>query len=642
MSIDLEQFHQAFFEEAFGGLDQAEDDLLALEKGGDGKALIDSSFRAVHSIKGSAGTLGFHHIEQSSHRLEACFEDLRQRSLNGSLSISDAGFNALLGALDLIRNQVQSSKLGVATVADSQIEETLGQLAILAPTATTLNSYRILFRPTSALLDSGNDPLRYIDSLSLMGTVECTPMWSATTFTPAQSQAQCFLSWEIILATEKSKAQIESLFSWVDDMCELSVERIEPRLPAKTQSNLRTKVPETITAPVRGLQVSFQKVDQLLAQLSELSLSHAQLASKQLKVVGVGALDELFQRLERQTKHLQDTIVSMRMAPISTLFSRFERVVRDIQTEQGKQIELHIHGEQQELDSVLIEQLIDPITHLVRNALDHGVELPALREQRGKSATAQLHLRAYQQDNQFVISIEDDGNGLHIEKIRAHAISRGLAKETDQLADAKWARMIFAPGFSTANQVNQWSGRGVGLDAVATTLEKLQAQLYVHSIPGHSTSFVIHLPLTIAVTDALLVRIGNDTYAIALTAVAHCVRTGLNDWEMLPGEVPHFKYQNALIPFESLHTILGSQHSPRSSDTITGVVLQANGRKCLLGVDEILGQRQIVIRSLEKNFRRLKYIASATHFGEDEIVFVLDQQAIISAQYNQIQTEKTQ
>jgi two-component system, chemotaxis family, sensor kinase CheA len=651
MSIDLSQFNDAFFEEALGYLDQAEDDLLRLEKAplnpDDCKTTIDSAFRAIHSIKGSAGSLGFLEIDRLSHALETVLELFRQQAdpagkatTKVDLSIGADTFDLLLSSVDLLRVQISSAQSKSGDVSPSRVNALIAKLEHVnsASTSDSSNTFDIRFVPSQAMLDSGNEPLRYIDTLAALGSQTVKAYWD-------DSQPDCRLSWEITLKTNRSILEIEAVFEWIEDVCQFSVN--VHGVSQETKAHRTTDVVE-IDAPiamattiakeasakqVRTIQVRPERIDELMGALGELAIYQAEIENKLQSQNTNQETSELFVRLARQTSGLQDAIMAMRMSPIHHLFSRFERTVRDAQVELGKEVHLMVEGENAELDSSLIERLIDPLTHLIRNALDHGVETPDFRESIGKPRSAKLTLKANQHSNAFLISIEDDGKGFDIEAIKQRAIEKQIAKETDTKTDSQWANMIFMPGFSTTTQVSRWSGRGVGLDVVLKEIEKIKGQLDIHSSPGVGTRFVISIPLTLALSDALIIRSGDDHYAVILTAVKECIQATASRIETLPNQQQLYRLRDELLPYAALPDLMSGEvpSSGKTEEHFPAIVVRSGQHAALLQVSEIIGQRQIVIKSHEKNLGTVKYCESATVLPNGTVAFVLNANTIVRA-----------
>jgi two-component system, chemotaxis family, sensor kinase CheA len=644
MSIDLSQFHEAFFEEALISLDQAEDDLLLIEKGNATRENVDSAFRAIHSIKGSAGSLGFMQMGELAHELESVLDELRSAELDASALANDEQISVLLAALDLLRSQVGNAQRKNGDVAQTRVNALIQKLRSYArlndelirdfddepfqsesDVVPTLAIFRIRFQPTPAMLNCGNDPLRYVDSIAQMGSTQVTAFWD-----PREGpENSCQLSWSIELETTKNITEVTELFSWIEDICVVKIDQInkhqEALVPRRRSSDIVEETQTPSPRSTRSIQVQSEKIDALLNQLGELAIAQSDI---EIKMVGQETAD-LFARLTRQTSQLQDAILAMRMSPIKILFRRFERVVRDAEIELGKQVQLSIEGDENQLDSSIIERLIDPLTHLIRNALDHGIELPETRIAKGKPPFANLRLIAEQKSSVFVIRIEDDGNGLSIDSIRQKAIEKGLANETDTKSPSQWAQMIFKAGFSTASAVSQWSGRGVGLDAVAAALKQLNGRIELNTTPGKGTSIAIILPLTLAISEALIVEVAGERYALPMSSVTECLFSNTLALAKLPNQQMLFSRRGKMLPFATLANLMQLDDLKANESSFSAVSITNGNDEAVLRVGQILGQRQIVIKSISKNLGSAKYCSSATLLGDSQVVFVLDSAEII-------------
>jgi two-component system, chemotaxis family, sensor kinase CheA len=682
MSIDLSQFHSAFFDEALESLDQAEEALLCIEKQVQTGENINAAFRAIHSIKGSAGTLGFDQMTGFAHDLETVLETYRRSSDTDHLRLNDEHISLFLSALDLLRSMVGSAQQKQGNVSAQRVSvlsRKLNQIQgdLDAHDARSnlsgaddslpprLHKLALTFRPHPGMRSCGNDPLRYLDALAAQGTLKTTALWNANEVFSWVNQGvghtnePNFLHWSAILQTSRSAQEIRTIFEWIEDLCDLEIvetsEDADTDLDAKcttgpfsdpleelelegptsaldralyqSTDSLRNDTPALQVErrrEQRAIQVPSEKIDLLLGHLADLAIFQGELESKVLDQEVI----ELFERLGRQTRQLQDAILSMRMSPIATLFKRFERVVRDAEVELGKRVQVVIEGEQSELDSNIIERLIDPVTHLIRNALDHGLESASERADLGKPEIATLLLQAEQRGASFVLHIEEDGRGFDIRAIRAKAIQKGLANEQTERSDAQWAELIFSPGFSTAAQVNHWSGRGVGLDAVAEAIKSLNGDLQVHSTPGRGTRFSIVLPLTLALTDALIVECDDEQYAILISSIAECIQLRPADLQELPNGQKLLPLRTQLIPYALLGELMATLPLQPRPETLLGIVLRNGEDLSLLGVDRIIGQKQVVIKNIERNLGPAKYCQSATVLSAGKITFVLDSAAL--------------
>jgi two-component system, chemotaxis family, sensor kinase CheA len=679
MSIDLSHFHGAFFEEALDSLDQAECALLCLEKQQDIASNIDATFRSIHSIKGSAGTLGFEQIANFSHHLEAVLETYRGLDSCANLNVQGRHISLIFACLDLLRAMVANAQQKQGEVSPSRVhalklklDDLQIELDAFKPSGSSgsvpkdssplyASEFTIAFRPHPEMLSCGNDPLRYLDALAGLGAMHAKAHWEQEDLLDAIKKGSeklnesCVLHWTITLETTLAEQEVRSVFEWVEDICDLQISAakmlsgsqlsqqlsggpLADPLEDKLSLPLTDDLDRLLDANVltvgshqaeyetgrkreqRSIQVSTEKIDDLLGHLADLAMFQVDLEAKTSNQETL----ELFNRLARQTRQLQDAILAMRMSPIATLFKRFERVIRDAELDLGKRVKVNIEGENTELDSSIIERLIDPVTHLIRNALGHGIELPGERRTLGKPEIATLSLHAEQRGSRFVLTIEDDGRGLDIQAIRAKAIEKGLAHERSIRTDEQWAELIFSPGFSTINKATQWSGRGVGLDAVVAAIKSLRGELSVRSVAGEGTRFAIFLPLTLALADALVVECDGEQYALVLSSIGECIQTDRENFRELPNGQKLYQLREKLLPYANLGELMEISQSETQAREPLGIVIGSAEAACLIFVSRIVGERQIVVKNIEKNLGATKFYQSATIIGEGKVVFVLD------------------
>jgi two-component system, chemotaxis family, sensor kinase CheA len=646
------RFHAAFFEEALAGLDQAEADLILFEKRAASRDTIDSSFRAIHSVKGSAGSLGFEQITLVAHELEALLETYRSLSSEQAFLPSDEHVSVMLSALDLLRTQIVNAQLKQGDVSSSRVSamtQKLKRVQAELELSPLTHTFRIVFKPSPEMIQCGNDPLRYIDALAKLGQVTSQALWDDQPFNTAASEPPLFqtigeprshLSWVLSLDTERSQQEVLDLFEWVQDLCQITIALSETCDAGQSEADAATVKPELSSDSLelvsiaqaqgsrraqRAIQVPSEKIDHLLDQLADLAAFQYEMESLLAHQAG----HDLFQRLTRQTRSLQDAILAMRMSPIASLCKRFERVVRDAEIDLGKTVNVQFEGETHELDSSIIERLIDPVTHLIRNALDHGIETPAQRRQVGKPEEASIRLSAEQRANSFILHIEDDGAGIPVEAIRAKAVQKGFATPDSRFTDARWLEFIFAPGFSTATTSSQWSGRGVGLDAVLKAIEDLNGQILLQTTPGKGTKFSIELPLTLALTDALIVEVGSEQYAIALGSVFECLDAHSSAIKELPNGQLFYRLRGNLLPFAKLADLMMIDIAAPDTTRFVAIALQHGEDSCVLKVSRIVGQKQIVIKNIAKNLGKARHCQSATVLGDGKVIFVLDASSVL-------------
>jgi two-component system, chemotaxis family, sensor kinase CheA len=385
-----------------------------------------------------------------------------------------------------------------------------------------------------------------------------------------------------------------------------------------------------------SIRVSTQKIDELMNIVGELVIVQAMLNEQALELTGPGG--EPFRsgvaQLERNTRELQESVMRARMLPISFVFCRFQRLARDLAQRLGKQIDLKVSGENTEIDKTMLEKIGDPLTHLVRNSIDHGVELPEIRLQAGKPAVGTVHLEAYHRGGNIAVEVTDDGAGLDKDRILAKARSRGLVGPNQSLTDHEIHELIFAPGLSTADKATDVSGRGVGMDVVRRNVQELGGKVEIRSERGRGSRFTITLPLTLAIVEGLSARIGSETYIVPLGSIIESVQLTCASASLLPGCEEVFPFRGDYLPVLRLHNLFGVE--PRSRLLHEGliVVAEGEGRRIGLFVDDLLGQQQVVIKSLQTNYRRVPGVSGATILGDGSVALILDLPGIIRATSN--------
>ncbi len=717
----------AFAEEATELLEQSESILLRLEDEPDNYELINDLFRAVHTIKGSAGIFGFSDVVSFTHVAESVMGMLRDKEL----SLNEDLMSLLLDSRDqtnrLVRQAIDNPDDPLPESVRQISDDLLAQLQQhLDGKVTTSQPDTIQSEPVNAMasdqvqvssdychisirfdpsvLTDGMDPLSFFRYLSTVGDI--VSMTTLTTDLPSITEMNpesCYLGFEIDLKTSASKTEIAEVFEFVQDDCQLHI--LPPRsqiadytmmidaLPEENmaigeilvatgaltteelQEALEYQVEHTITRAIddnesntaqevvskpqlgsvlvnkgmtdtrvvdaavekqqrvkeankaaqQSVRVNATKLGDLINLVGELVISsaHTELKAKQTEQT---ELLETVEHLSRLVEEIRDATLSLRMVQIGDTFNRFKRVVRDISKDLNKKIDLKISGGDTELDKTVVEKISDPLMHLIRNALDHGVETPDVRVAQGKTETATVNLDAYHDSGSIVIRISDDGYGLDPEKLIAKAVENEVITANQQLTAAEINHLIFAPGFSTAETVTNISGRGVGMDVVNKNIDALRGQIAVDSTLGEGTSFTIRLPLTLAIIDGFQVQIGKSSYVIPLDLVEECIELEERNTE---GE--YINLRGEVMPYLHLSEVFGeNSESSRKKRRGNIVVVQHAGHKTGLVVDELLGEHQTVIKPLGQIFQNLKGISGATILGSGEVAMILDVPALLS------------
>ncbi len=647
MSLDLSRFHATFFTESLQGLNQVEQALLDMEERGHDKDAMDAIFRDVHSLKGSAGSLGFGVIAELAHEMESVLDRMRQ----GLMTVTADSTNLLLRGVDCLRNwllaaeakEVIDAAAGSELVRDLQLllqrDGVQGAAASgpkdRAPGRT--QKFVIVFRPARDFFHSGNDPARFIDELTQLGSIHSTADLSALPNIDSFEPTTCYLAWRITLETEATANDIREVFDWVSNSCSLEIESMRE---AETQTN-DVAAPGMAAQPERAgearrdagivtMHVRTDKIDDLVNLVGELVITHTMLkqSTQHLDTIKDARAVSVFAQLERNVQDIQERVLAIRMMPVNHVFGRFPRLVRDLGLQLGKAIELKLSGEQAELDKSVIEQLIDPLTHLVRNALDHGIELPAERLAAGKPAKGTLTLHAEHRGGRFVITVGDDGRGIDPERVKRRAIEIGMLSAEEALDQAAMHALLLKPGFSTAREVSSVSGRGVGLDVVSQNVRKLGGSLEIASALGTGTTFSINLPLTLAIVDGMIVGVSGDRYIIPITFIRECLQVSAVQLQSVVGQGQVLQLRGEYIPVLKLSDLCALQGAAASAQPVL-VVLEAENRALALQVDDLLGQDQVVIKSLEANYRKVEFMAGASILGDGRVALILDVSEIV-------------
>ncbi|MGH1488078.1 MAG: chemotaxis protein CheA [Acidimicrobiales bacterium] len=687
MAIDVSKFHQTFFDESLEGLESMEAGLLELEEDPRDNEAINTIFRAAHSIKGGAGTLGFSAMADFTHHLETILD--RRRSGRGE--VTHETIDVLLSSVDCLRDMMAAAQSGddVDVVRVAEVEARLQQLVDSDPdpdaeddadSSTTAEGasgadepaaesdsagWLITFAPHADMFRTGNDPVRILGELASLGEYEAQADVSSLPGIEDIDVEVCYSSWTIELRpTDDDSAitreAIEQVFEWVEDEAEISISELVPSEqgnagadagadPEQASAAAVTSAENTPEAkperragadrrqeksgasPGASIRVDIDKVDSLINMVGELVITQSMLQelAKQGEDLDLERLREGLAELDGNTRELQGSVMQIRMLPISFAFSRLPRLVRDLASKLGKNIELEIHGETTELDKTVMEKIGDPLVHLVRNSLDHGIEMPEDRLAAGKPEVGTIVLSAYHEGGNIVIEIVDDGAGINTDKILAKARKQGLVGEDEQLTDKQALDLIFHPGLSTAEEVSDISGRGVGMDVVKRNIKDLSGLIEVESEIGKGTTFRIRLPLTLAILDGQVVRVGDQVFIIPLISIVESIQFDRSLTSTLASNASVYRHRELIIPLIDLSETLnvGSRRSPLDDPLL--VIVDSDGKRAGLLVDDLLAQQQIVIKSLTTNFRAVAGLSGATILGDGTVAMILDVNSVL-------------
>ena len=658
MAIDLAQFHQTFFDESLEGLDAMESGLLNLDVGAADVDAINTIFRAAHSIKGGSATFGFNDIAKFTHVMETLLDETR----SGKRNVTQQAVDILLESVDCLREMFAAihhkADVNAARVAllqgklDALLGSTgvSGQAANDGTQAAAQNAgWKIAFRPLSHLLCNGNDPVRLFRELQSLGGVDAVAdMDNLPSFEELQPE-NCYLAWDITLTGMANEAEVADVFAWVEGDCELTITPLEAATVEKssmplpivsaalasetmdnnTQFERRVATTDRRTGAATdnaSIRVSIDKVDTLVNMVGELVITQSML--KQLgEDFDMGRIHKLrdgLLQLERNTHELQESVMRIRMLPMSFVFNRFPRMVHDLSQKLGKKVEIKMLGEQTELDKTVMEKIGDPLVHLIRNSLDHGIEMPEVRRAVGKPETGTLKLNAYHKGGNIIIEISDDGAGINKQKVLKRAIERGLVKVGETLSDEKIYELIFMPGFSTAEVVSDVSGRGVGMDVVQRNIKALGGAVEINAKEGIGTIISIRLPLTLAILDGMSIAVANDIFIIPMTFIVESLQPEKRDIKTVADKGCVVQVRGEYLPLIALYQLFGIASQVIEPDKGILVLLEAEGKKVALLVDALVGQYQVVLKSLESNYRKTEGIAGATIMGDGRVALILD------------------
>jgi two-component system chemotaxis sensor kinase CheA len=665
MAIDITQFRQVFFEESLEGLEAMESSLLQLEEGTLAEETINTIFLAAHSMKGVVGTFGFQELTSFTHVLESLLDEMR----SGRRLVTQEAISLLLQAVDVLRGMLVGLQAGTA-IDQPQVIEIQTQLAALwhgpveiAPPPSAVleiagapvlspasGGWHIAFHPCPTMLQTGNDPVRLFRELETLGTLTVQVDMTRLPALAELDPETCYLAWELTLHGAVCREQVRAVFEWVEGDCALSLTPLavpqasggvpglpspEPTMGVERRIGLERRQPAMATE-TNSIRVNIAKIDALINTVGELVITQAML-SQLRDGFDMRHLDKLrdgLDQLERNTRELQESVMSIRMLPISFALNRFPRLVHDLSQQLGKKVQLTMSGAQTEIDKTVMEKIGDPLMHLVRNALDHGIEPPVRRMEAGKPETGCLHLHAYHQGGAIVIEVSDDGAGLNRDKILQKAREQGLVGEDETPPDEQVYDWIFQAGFSTADTISEISGRGVGMDVVRRNIKDLSGTIDVFSAGGSGTTFTIRLPLTLAILDGQLVRVGGETYIVPLVAIVESVQIDTTLMHTVAGQSTLYKLRDDYIPIVRLGDLFCVRQDGGADTENLLIVVESAGQKIGLIVDALLGQQQVVIKSLETNFRRIEGVSGATILGDGTVGLILDSAGLLRlAQY---------
>ncbi|MDG6777520.1 chemotaxis protein CheA [Thiomicrorhabdus sp. zzn3] len=683
----METFRQTYLEESFEGLDVMEAGLLELPPGEPDKDKINEIFRAAHSIKGGSGTFGFIEIAGFTHVLETLLDEMRDGRRDVTQEAIDVMLSAVDVLRDMLTKLQDHQPIDEerANEVQGQLERILGMESdegvsqastdtVASEAVSGSGEWKIIVIPEKELLQTGNEPLRIFRELETLGELSVDADLSAVPEIGQFNPEELYLKWTLTLKGEGIQEEdIKEVFEWIDgDGAEIQivapnaeagdgvaasqsagtgvseveapevaqVEKVANIQPARSEASAANAKKESSAgkaAPKQegSIRVDLSKIDQMVNLVGELVITQSMLSqfgeqAEQAQEQGarstewIDKLKEGLTHLERHTRELQESVMNIRMLPVSFAFNRMPRIVHDVSQKLGKKIDLVMEGEGTELDKTMLEQLTDPLVHIVRNSIDHGVESPETRLAAGKPEQGTVKLAAFHEGGNILIQITDDGAGINHEKIEAKAIEKGVIEADHNLTQDEIIDLIFHPGFSTADVVSDISGRGVGMDVVRRNIKSLGGSVEVETTLGKGSVFTIRLPLTLAILDGQLCRVGEETYVFPLVSIIESIQVDKSLVKGIAGQAELYKLRDSYIPVIRLHQKLGVKNACEDLSEGLLVVVEDGGKRAGIFVDDLLGQQQVVIKSLESNFMKIDGIAGATILGDGTVSLILD------------------
>jgi two-component system, chemotaxis family, sensor kinase CheA len=678
----LESIKITFFQECEEQLGELEVGLLSLQAGeGDGET-INAVFRAVHSVKGGAGAFGLEALVRFAHTFETTLDKVR----SGTLKADEPVLKVLLRATDVLADLVQAAKTdgeidprrtaessedlealwgggeGHSAAAPAQEADDFGFVPIQFTPLPVAGPARwtVWFKPSSETYAKGNDAAFLLRELERLGPCETTLDVSQLPSFDELAPETASLAWTVVVTTDAAEDAVREVFEFVSGDCAFSVTRdpiaaapplpvlpplasVPPPPPAAATAEPEPRDPhfdgpadpnprekaaaKSASAGAQTtIRVDLERVDRLIDLVGELVINQAMLAQRvgEIDATPASNVQLALESLEQLTREIQDSVMAIRAQPVKSVFQRMPRLVRETASMTGKQVRLVTEGEGTEVDKTVIERLTDPITHMLRNAIDHGLESPEDRIAAGKPAEGTVRLSALHRSGRIVIEVADDGKGINRTRVRELAIERGVISADQTLTDDEVDNLIFAPGFSTAKQVSDLSGRGVGLDVVKRSIQSLGGRISIASKAGQGSTFTMSLPLTLAVLDGMVVSVGAQTLIAPLAAIVETLKPKKSDIRRL-GSGMLLAVRGAIVPLIDVGVALGWRSEPIEPTSGVALLVETEVGGCAaLLVDAIQGQRQVVIKSLEQNFQRVESIAAATILGDGRVALILD------------------
>jgi two-component system, chemotaxis family, sensor kinase CheA len=637
----VETLRLKYREEAQELIAEIEKSLLGGEAHGDQSAIVEHIFRAMHTLKGNSAMFGFKRIEELTHQLESIYELVRTRKL----AISDNISNLTLASLDHLSALLHDEEMAgpqTRKVHDQLMARIAGCTAALTGTPLpaampeeATHTFDILFSPDHDLFAKGFNPVFLFDELHTLGRCRVTAQAEKIPVLDHYNADTCYTSWHIALTTAATLESISEIFSFLDGRCVLEITPAADTLPASAghdaagaplpgagEAVVKTEV-STGRSIISGIRVPSERLDKLMNLVSELMTLQAKLGvlTDQSPNPELLAVTE---SLEKISSRLRDNAFNMCLVPVEHMMTPFQRLVRDLSRELKKDIAFITEGTETELDKNIMESLSDPIMHILRNSIDHGIEMPDARVAAGKPRRGNIIFKAFCTSANVHIEIRDDGKGMDVERIKAKAIQKGFITPTEVLTDQEILNLIFLPGFSTAEQVSEVSGRGVGMDVVKKKIAGIRGQIKLNSTLGAGTSIIIKLPITVSIIDGLQVKIGGTDFVIPMAVIDKC-------YEVTPADLAG-RFNNLVVlegepvPFIRMADVLTLKSEGGAQEIVT---VMWEDKRVALVIDRVVGKLQAVLKPLGKYYQHIENISGATILGDGNIALVLDTNKLI-------------
>ena len=695
--FDSDEFISIFLSEANEIVEGLENDLVLLEDNKSDEDLLNKIFRSAHTLKSSAGTVGFTTMSELNHVAENLLEKVR----SGKLDVTPKMITVLLEFLDTVKlmlqniidgkgeadgvDNIESLKAKIKAIADGN--EDIETVASPQPKKETpkaeepkkevkaegteksggSNVFHVDMSFKATIFDNGIDPLMFLNDLKAIGTIKNLKIdySNVPAISALEDPYTCYTQFALDLETNSTIEQVQNIFLFVIDDNDINIsdakngaqevksspqpevaetkkeetqaeapketkkeeakmEQAKPQAAAPKSSSVKVQAPSTV-------RVDTRKLDSLMNLIGELVIAQSRIMQLTQSLDIDNGLKEAVSSMDRTSRQIQEEVMNIRMMPVGPIFNQFHRYVRDLNLELNKEVKLVLKGETTEIDKNMLEQLSDPLKHIIRNSMDHGIEkTKEERIERGKPEFGTITMSAAHQEGHVVIEVSDDGNGLNKEKIYNKAIEKGLLSKDGKYSDAEIYRTIFSPGLSTAEKITDISGRGVGMDVVRANVEKMKGKIEIKSEEGKGSTFIIKLPLTLAIIEGITFALGEQIYIMPLISIIEQMKVKNEQIKPFEGKGEMIKIRDEYLPLIRLHKVFDIDTQVDDIDNGIVVVVEAGYRRCAIFVDELLDQQQVVIKSLDSAFSKHSGISGGTILGDGRIALIIDIQGLVN------------